>query len=85
VPGGGTGGGSSGTGGLPVPTVPGIPGIPRAPSLPTRGVPVIPSLPLPSVTVTLPGIDTKNTLPTTGGSAIDLGVCVPPLVTIGNC
>jgi hypothetical protein len=72
----GTGQNGSGTtgGAVPPPTAP-------APTLPSTGglVPTVPSLPLPSVTVpTLPGTTTST--PSSGG-----GLCLPPVLTVGNC
>ena len=85
-PGGSTGsrqpgtGGNGGGGPVTTPTTPSVPGgiVPTTPSLPS---PSLPPLPLP--TVTLPGVGTDTGAgqsPSTG-----LGLCAPPLLSVGNC
>jgi hypothetical protein len=83
-PAGGTGSGStgsgsgSGSGSGGVPSVPGGPTVPDVPSLPT------PSLPLPSLSLPLPGASAGA--PSSGASAAPpVTVCLPPLVTVGDC
>ncbi|MGZ4667012.1 MAG: DUF5667 domain-containing protein [Blastococcus sp.] len=74
----GTGAGTGGGGGVTAPTTPTLPS--TGGIVPTT--PTVPSLPLP--TVTLPGLGagtgTAGQSPSSG-----LGVCVPPLLSVGNC
>jgi hypothetical protein len=99
VPGGPTaGGGSDGGsesgsgGGLEVPPT----GVPREPSLPLPSVPLV--LPLPSVEVPPLPLPSTPTLPGQGGQPPsgppvvdvplgdgDVGLCLPPLATLGDC
>jgi hypothetical protein len=75
-------GGTGGGGPVTVPTVP------TAPTTPGGIVPTTPSLPrLPLPTVTLPGAGTGSGTGAGGGqpTAPGLGVCVPPLISVGNC